>query len=144
MSDSAACQASLSITNSWNLLKFMSIESVIPSNYLISIVPSSSWLQPFPSSGFFSNESVLHIRWPSIGGSVSASSQCSGLISFRIDWFDLLDCPRNSQESSPTPQFKSISTLTLSFLYGPTLKSILWVYFMLLDHINLSKAAMSL
>ena len=88
----AACQASLSITNSWSLLKLMSIESVMPSNHLILCHPL---LLPsiFPSIRVFSNESVLHIRWPkywSFSFSISPSSEYLGLISFRIDWLDLL------------------------------------------------------
>ena len=107
-------------------LPFMSIELVMPSNHLILCCPL---LLPsiFPSIRVFSNESVLCIRWPkywSFSFSISPSNKYSGLISFRIDWFDLLDCPRNSQESSPTPQFKSISTSALSFLYSPALISI--------------------
>ena len=88
----AAHQASLSITNSWSLLKLMSIESVMPSNYLILCHPL---LSPsiFPSIRVFSNESVLCIRWPkcwSFSFSISPSNEYSGLISFRIDWFNLL------------------------------------------------------
>ena len=88
----AACQAYLSIINSWSLLKLMLIESVMPSNHLILCCPlllSSI----FPSIRVFSNESVLHIRWPkywSFSFSISPSNEYSGLISFRIDWFDLL------------------------------------------------------
>ena len=88
----AACQASLSIINSWSLLKFMSIESVMPSNHIICcallLLPSI-----FPSIRVFSNESVRHIRWPkywSFSFIISPSNEYSGLISFRIDWFDLL------------------------------------------------------
>ena len=75
----------------------------------------------------FSNESALCIRWPkywSFSFSISPSSEYSGLIFFRIDWFDPPCSPRDSQESSPTPQFKSINSLVLSFLYGLTLTSI--------------------
>ena len=84
------CQASLSITNSWSLLKLMSIKSVMPSNHLILCHP----LLPsvFPSIKVFSNESVLRIRWPKYWGfsfSISPSNEYSGLVSFRIDWFDL-------------------------------------------------------
>ena len=89
----AACQASLSITNSWSLLKLMSITSVMPSNHLILccqlVLPPSI----FPSIRVFSKESVLHIRWPkywSFSFSISPSDEYSGLISFRIDWLDLL------------------------------------------------------
>ena len=89
----AAHQASLSITNSQSLLKLMSIESVMPSNHLIFchllLLPPSL----FPSIKVFSNESVLHIRWPkywSFSLNISPSSEYSGLISFRMDWLDLL------------------------------------------------------
>ena len=98
VSDSAtpwtvARQASLSITNSWNLLKLMSIESVMPSNHLILCRPLLLPPSIFPSIRVFSNESVLHIRWPkywSFSFSISPSNEYSGLNSFRIDWFDLL------------------------------------------------------
>ena len=88
----AALQASLSITNSQSLLTLMSIESVIPSSHLILCLPL---LLPsiFPSIRVFSNESVFHIRWPkywSFSFSISISNEYSGLISFRMDWLDLL------------------------------------------------------
>ena len=88
----AARQASLSITNSWSLLKLMSNESVMPSNHLILCHPL---LPPsiFPSIRVFSNELVLHIRWPkdwSFSFSISPSNEYSGLMSFRVDWLDLL------------------------------------------------------
>ena len=89
----AACQASLSITNSESLLKLMSIELVMPSDHLIfcrPLLPFSSCL--FPSIRIFSNESVLHIRWPkywSFSFSISPSNEYSGLTFFRTDWFDL-------------------------------------------------------
>ena len=89
----AACQASLSITNSWSLLKLMSIELVMPSNYLILCHPLLLLPSIFPSIGVFSNESVLLKRWPkywSFSFIISPSNECSGLISFRMDWFDLL------------------------------------------------------
>ena len=89
----AACQASLSITNSWSLLKLMSFESVMPSNHLILCRPLILLPLIFPSIRVFSNESVLLIRWPkywSFSFSISPSNEYSGLISFRIDWFDLL------------------------------------------------------
>ena len=88
----AARQASLSITNSWSLLKLMSIESVMPSNHLILCCPLLLRPSIFPSIRVFSNESVLCIRWPkywSFSFSISPSNECSGLI-FRMDWFDLL------------------------------------------------------
>ena len=89
----AACQASLSFTFSWKLLKLMSIESVIPSNRLILYCPLFLPPSIFPSIRGFSNESVLCIRWPkywSFSFNIGASSVYSGLISFRIDWLDLL------------------------------------------------------
>ena len=93
-----------------------------PSNHLILCCPL---LLPsiFPSIRVFSNELFLHIRWPkywSFSFSISLSNEYSGLISFRIDWFDLLAV----WGSSPTPQFKSINSSVLSFLYGPALTSI--------------------
>ena len=88
-----ARQASLSITNSRSLLKLMSIELVMPSNHLILCRPLFLLLSIFPSIRVFSKESVLHIRWPkywSFGFSISLSNEHSGLISFTIDWLDLL------------------------------------------------------
>ena len=93
----AAHQASLSITNSWSLLKLMSIESVMPSNrlilcHLLLLLPSI-----FHSNRVFSNESALRIRWPkywSFSFSISPSNEYSGLISFRMDWLDLLSNTR--------------------------------------------------
>ena len=89
----AARQASLSITNSWSLLRLMSIESVMPFNHLILCRPLLLLPLIFPSIWVFPNESVLHIRWPkywSFSFSISSSKEYSGLISFRIDWLDLL------------------------------------------------------
>ena len=89
----AAHQASLSITNSWSLPKLISIESVMPSNHLILCHPLLLLLSIFPSIRVFSNESTLHIRWPkdwSFSFNISPSSEHSGLISFRMDWLDLL------------------------------------------------------
>ena len=87
----AACQASLSITNSQSLLKLMSIESVMPSNHLILCHPLLLPPSIFPNIRVFSNESVLHIRWPKYYSfSISPSNEYSGLISFRMDWLDLL------------------------------------------------------
>ena len=98
MSDSAtpwtaAHQVSLSITKSRSLLKLMSIELGMPSNHLFLCRPLFLWPSIFPSIRGFSNESVFHIRWPkywSFSFSISPSNEYSGLISFRIDWFDLL------------------------------------------------------
>ena len=89
----AAHQASLSITNSWSLLKLMSIELVMPSNHFILFRPSLLLRSILPSIRVFSNESVLRIRWSkywSFSFSISPSNVYSGLISFRMDWFDLL------------------------------------------------------
>ena len=89
----AARQAFLSITNSWSLPKLMSIESVMPSNHLILCRPLLLPPSIFPSIRVFSNESALCIRWPkywSFSFNISPSNEYSGLISFRIDWFDLL------------------------------------------------------
>ena len=87
----AACQASLSFTISQSLLKLMSIESVMPCNHLILCHPLLLLPSFFPSIRVFSNESALHIRWPKYWSfSVSPSNEHYGLISFRIDWFDLL------------------------------------------------------
>ena len=90
---STARQASLLITNSWSLLKLMSIESVMPSKYLILCHPLLLPPSIFPSIRVFSNESALYIRWPkywSFSFSISPSNEYTGLISFRIDWLDLL------------------------------------------------------
>ena len=122
----AAHQASLSITNSQSLLKLMSIESVMPSNHLIFCRPLLFLPSIFPSIRVFSNESDLRIRWPkywSLSFNISPSNEDPGLISFRMDCLDLLAVQR-TQESSPRPQFKSINSLVLSFLYSPTLASI--------------------
>ena len=89
----AACQASLSVTNSQNLLKFMSIESLMPSNHLILCHPLLLLPSIFPRIRICPNESVLHVRWPkywSFCFSISPSNEYSGLISFRMDWLDLL------------------------------------------------------
>ena len=90
----AACQASLSITNSRSPLKHMSIESVMPSNHLILCHPLFLLPSIFASIRVFSNESLLRIRWPkywSFSFSISPSNEYSGLIFFRMDWFDLLE-----------------------------------------------------
>ena len=111
-SRTSACQTSLSFTISRSLLTLMSIESMMPFNHLILCRPLLLLPSIFPSFRAFANELSLHNRWPkywSFSFSISPSNEYSGLISFRIDWFDLLPCsPRDSQESSPTPQFKSI------------------------------------
>ena len=96
------------------------------SNHLILCRPLLLLASIFPSIRVSSIESVLHIRWPkywSFSFSISTSNEYSGLISFMIDWLDLCS-PRDPQESSPTLQFKSTISLSLSFLYSPTLTSI--------------------
>ena len=108
------------------LLKLMSIESVMPSNHLILCHPLLLLPSVFDSIKVFS-ESALHIRWPkywSFSFSISPFNEYSGLISFRTDWFDLL-AVQGILKASPTPQFKSIHSFVLSFLYGSTLTSIM-------------------
>ena len=121
-----AHQASLSFTIPWSLLKLMSIESVMPSNHLILCCPFLLLPSVIPSIRVFSSESALHIRWSkywSFSFSISPSNKYSGLISFRIDWFDLC-FPRDCQVSPQAPPFESISSLVLSLLYSPALTSI--------------------
>ena len=122
----AALQASLSITNSQSSPKPMSMESVMPCNHLILCRPLLLLPSIIPSIRVFSNESAVHIWWPkywSFSFNISPSSEHPGLISFRLDWLDLL-AVQGTLESSPTPQFKSINSSALSFLYSPTLTSI--------------------
>ena len=123
----AARQASLSIINSQRLLKFMSIESVMPSNNLILCNPLLLPLSIFPSIRVFSKESVLRIRWPkywSLSFSISPSNEYAGLISFRMDWLDLLAVQGILKSLLQQHTFKSINSLAFSFLYSPTLTSI--------------------
>ena len=113
----AARQASVSITNSQSSVKPMSIESVMPSNHLILCHPLLLPLSIFPSIRVFSNESALCIWWPKYWSSsfnISPSNEDSGLISFRMDWLDLLAVQGTLKSPSPTPQFKSIDSLALS------------------------------
>ena len=123
----AARQASLSITNPRSSPRLMSIDSVMPSSHLILCHPLLL-LPPIPPSiRVFSNESTLRMRWPkswSFGFSIIPSKEHPGLISFRNGLVGPPCSPRDSQESSPTPQFKSISSSVLSFLHSPTLTSI--------------------
>ena len=117
--------ASLSITNSQSFLKRKSIESVMPFKHLMFCHPLLLPPSIISSIRIFSNESVLHIRWPkyqSFNFSISPSNEYSGWIIFRMDWTPW--CPWDSQESSIAPQFKSISFTVLSFLYSLTLTSI--------------------
>ena len=110
----AAHQSSLSITNSWSSPKLKSIESVMPSNHLILCCPLLLPPSIFPSMGVFSNESALHIRWPkywSFSFNISPSNEHPGLISFRMDWLDLLAVQGTLksllQHHSPTSFFAS-------------------------------------
>ena len=122
----AARQASLSITNSQNSLKLMSIELVMPSSHLILCRPLLLLFPIPPSIRAFSNESTLHMRWPkywSCSFSIIPSKEHPGLISFRMDWLDLL-AVQGTPKYSPTPQFKSINSSALSFIHSPTLTSI--------------------
>ena len=122
----AARQPSPSIINSQSLLKLMSIESVMPSNHLILCRPLLLLPSVFPRIRVCSNESALHIRWPkywSFSFNISPSNEHSGLISFRMDWLDLL-AVQGTLKSFPTPQVKSINSLAFSFLYSPILTSI--------------------
>ena len=115
-------QASLSITNARSLPKLMSIDLVMPSNHFILCHPFLFPPSIFPSIRFFSNVSVFHVRRPkywSFTFSISPSNEYSGI---SIEWFDL--AIHGTLKSPPAPQFKGISSLVLSFLYGPTLTSI--------------------
>ena len=118
----------LSITNSRSPPKPMSIESVMPSNLLVLSCPLLLPLSIFPRIRVFPNELAVRMRWPkywSFSFSIRPYGEHPGLISFRMGWLDLLAVqPRDSQESSPTPQFKSINSLALSFLCSPPLTSI--------------------
>ena len=119
----AACQVSLSFTISQSLPKFMYIVLVTPSSHLILCHPLLLLPLIFPSIRVFSNELAIHIRWPkywSFSFSISPSDEYSGLISFKIDWFNLLAV----QESSPASQFESISSLAVCLLYGPALRTV--------------------
>ena len=132
----AAHQASLSITNYWRLLKLMSIESVMPSNHLILCHPLLLLPSIFPSIRVFSNESVLHIRWPegwNFSFSIRRSNVYSGLISFRIDWFDLLAIqgtlrsPLQHHSSKASILWCSaFSIVQLSHPYMTTAKTVAW------------------
>ena len=131
MSDSSslwtvACQASLSFTVSGSLLKLISIESLMPSNLDVFCCPLLLLPSIFLSISVFSKELALQIRRPkywSLSFSISPSNEFSGLISCRIDWFDLPAVQGTLKRLLQAPQFKSISSLVLSLLYGPTLRS---------------------
>ena len=129
-----ACQASLSILNSWSLLKLMSIRSVMASNHLILCHPLLLLPSIFPSIRVFSNESVLHIRWPkcwSFSFSISLSNEHSGLISFSIDWLDLLAVQgtlksllQHHSSKASSLQCSAFFTVQLSHPYMTTGKTI--------------------
>ena len=119
----AACQASLSLTISQSLPKFMSTESVMPSSHLIFCHPLLLLPSIFPIIRVFSNESALHIRWPkywSFSFSIRPSNEYSGLISFRIDWFDLLAVQGTLKSLLQHHSFESINSSVLSHFYSPT------------------------
>ena len=121
-----ACQVSLSFTISRSLPKFMSIEPVMPFNHLILCCPLLLLPSIFPSIRVFSSEPPLHIKWPkyrNVSFSISPSNEYSGLISLRLTGWSPC-CPRDSQESSPASQFKSIHSLALSLIYGSALTSV--------------------
>ena len=124
MSDSLQPQASLSLTNFQSSPKLISIESVMPSNHLILCHPLLLLPSIFPSIRVFSNESSLCIRWPkywNFSFNISPSNEHPELISFRM--VGSPSSSKDSQESSPIPQLKSINSSVLSFLYSPT-----WLY----------------
>ena len=115
----------LSFTISHGLLKLMSTESVMPSNYLMLCCPLLLLPSIFSSVRVFPNKSALCVRWPkywSFSFSISPSNEYSGLFSIWIDRFDLLDV-QGTLKSSPAPQLKSVNSSVLSLLYGPTLTS---------------------
>ena len=130
----ATCQASLSITNSQSLLKLISIESVMPLNHLILCHPLLLFPSIFPRIRVFSNESVLHIRWPkywSFSFSISPSNEYSGLISFRMTWLDLLAVQgtlnsllRHHSSEASILQHSAFFTVQLSHPYMTTGKTI--------------------
>ena len=122
----AARQASPFVTNSQSSLRLKSIESVMPSSHLILGRPLLLLPPILPSIKVFSNKSTLRMRWPkywSFSFSIIPSKEIPGLISFRMDWLDLL-AVQGTLESSRTPQFKSINSSVLSLLHSPTLTSI--------------------
>ena len=122
----AACQASQSKTNSWCLFRLMSIELVMPSNHLILCCPLLLLPQSYSASGSFPIIQFFASSGQNIGASTSASVLPKNIhYWFSLGSTDLISfSPRNSQESSPTPQFKSINSSALSFIYGPSLTSI--------------------
>ena len=123
----AARQGSLSITNSWSLLKLMSIALVMLSNHLIFCCPPLLTPSIFPSIRVFSNESALHIRWPkywSFSFNISPSSEYSGLISFRMDWLDVFAVQGTLKSLLQHHSSKASILRCSAFFYSPTLTSI--------------------
>ena len=120
----AACQASLSITNSQSLLKLMCIKSVMPSNHLIFCHPLLLPPSIFPIIRVFSNESALHIRWPKILDFQLQHQSFQGLISFRIDWLDRLAVQGTLKSLLQHYSSKASILWCSAFLYSPTLTSI--------------------
>ena len=125
---SAACQTSLPFTISWSLLKLTSIESMMPINHFILCHPLLLLPSIFPSIRVFSNELALHVRWRkywNFSFSISPSSEWSGLISFRIDWFDLLAVQGTLKSLLQHHNLKAsilqCSAFFMVQLYGPTL-----------------------
>ena len=136
-----ASQASLSFMISWSLLRLMFIESVMLCNYLILCCPLLLLISVFPSIRVFSRESALPIRWPkywSFSFSISPSNECSGLISFRIDWFDLLTVQgtlktlqQHCSSKVSIPRCSSFFMVQLSHAYRTTGKTIaltIWTF----------------
>ena len=145
----AARQASLSINNSWSLLKLMSIESVMSSNHLILCRPLLLLLSIFPSIRIFSNESVLHIRWPkywSFSFSISPANEYSGLISFQMDWLDLLAVQgtlkslfQHHSSKASIPRHSAFFIVWLSHPYmtiGKSIASTRWTFVVREDTLN--------
>ena len=123
----ATCQASLSITKSWSLPELLSIKSVMPSNHLILCHPLLLPPSIFPSIRFFSEESVLCIRWPkywSFSFNINPSNECSGLISFRMDWLDLLAVQGTLKSLFQHHSSKTSTLRRSAFLCSPTLISV--------------------
>ena len=126
----AAHLASLSITNSRSLLKLMSIESVMPSNHLILCRPLLLLPPIPPSTRVFSSESTLRMRWPkywSFSFSISPSNEHQGLISFRMDWLDLL-AVQGTLKSSPTPQLFALTCLIFQLDSKLTKRKSIYIY----------------
>ena len=138
-SGTTACQDSLSITNSWSLLKLVSFTSVMPSNHLVLCRSFSSCLQPFPASGAFPRSQFFTSGGQRIGISASASVLAMNIQDwFPLGWTGLISwSPRDPQESSPTPQLKSFNFSVFSLLYGPTLISIYYWKNHSFDHIDI-------